>query len=81
MPSEFPFVRGAFDPQTTSVLIAAFEAAWETVEKSGSPLAAPDIAASTRELLAKFILAAAETGERDPKKLTDDALSRLITSR
>ena len=67
----------AFDPDTVALLASAFETAWDTVKQSGSPLAADDRAASTRELLAKRIIATAQKGERDRQRLVDDALAHL----
>jgi len=67
----------AFDPDTVALLASAFDTAWNTVKKSGSPLAADDQAASTRELLAKRIIATAQKGERDRQRLVDDALAHL----
>ena len=64
--------NGAFDPETASLLASAFESAWETVKKSGSPLAADGQALSTREILAKRIIDSAQFGERDPKRLIND---------
>lgn len=81
MTNDSLFGHGTFDPETTSALVAAFEAAWETVIKSGSPLAAADRAAATRDLLAKRIIASAQSGERDPKRLKEDALAALTASR
>jgi hypothetical protein len=81
MPVISLFKKGAFDPETTSLLASAFETAWETVKKSGSPLAANGQALSTREILAKRIIELAQAGERDPAKLTSDALAYLNGSR
>ena len=36
------FGAGSFDPETTSLLASALDAAWETVRKSGSPSAQMD---------------------------------------
>jgi hypothetical protein len=74
------FGAGSFDPETTSLLASALEAAWETVRKSGSPLAADERAASTREILAKRIIESANAGERDLTTLANDALSHLTGS-
>jgi hypothetical protein len=74
------FGAGSFDPETTSLLASAFEAAWETVRRSGSPLAADRQASSTREILAKRIIENAKAGELDPKRLVSDALSHLTGS-
>jgi PAS domain S-box-containing protein len=81
MPVISLFKKGAFDPETTSLLASAFETAWETVKKSGSPLAVDGQALSTREILAKCIIELAQAGERDPVKLTSDALAYLSGSR
>ena len=68
----------AFDPETTSLLGAAFDRAWQTVQTSGSPLAAEKHAAATREILAKKILAAGHRGERNMNRLVEEALALLI---
>ncbi|HEY5063827.1 MAG TPA: hypothetical protein VIJ04_03210 [Xanthobacteraceae bacterium] len=81
MNTDFPAGRGAFDPNSTSVLITAFEGAWTAVLKSGSPLATPENAAETREILARYIIGCVEAGERDPQKLIDDALVCLARKR
>jgi hypothetical protein len=80
MPIVSLFGKGSFDPETASMLASAFEAAWETVKKSGSPLAADGQALSTREILAKRIIEQAQVGERDPEILISDALSHLTGS-
>ena len=72
--------KTGFDPETTAVLASAFDLAWDTVKNSGSPLAADDQAVLTRELLAKRIIDKAQQGERDPKRLVDDALAHLARS-
>jgi hypothetical protein len=81
MPVISLFGHQSFDPETTSLLASAFESAWETVKKSGSPLAADGQALSTREILAKRIIERAQAGERDPVKLTSDALAHLTGPR
>jgi hypothetical protein len=67
----------AFDPDTVALLAAAFDSAWDTVKKSGSPLASDGQAESTRELLARRIIELGHKGERDKKRLVDDALAYL----
>jgi hypothetical protein len=74
------FGDGSFDPETTSLLASAFEDAWETVRKSGSPLASDGQASATREILAKRIIERAKAGERDSKTLANDALFHLAAS-
>jgi hypothetical protein len=70
----------AFDPETTSLLGAAFEQAWQTVQTSGSPLADEKQAAATRELLAKNILAVGHRGDREINQLVEEALALLINT-
>lgn len=73
-----PFLgTAAFDPETTAALASAFDKAWETVKRSGSPLAKGGNTEATREELAKHIVAAAHEGERDPQRLVERALSHL----
>ena len=69
--------NAAFDPDTVKLLASAFDTAWNTVKKSGSPLAEDGQAASTRELLAKRIIEMGHKGERDGRRLVDDALAHL----
>jgi hypothetical protein len=71
----------AFDSETTQLLGAAFEDAWEDVKSSGSALAEGAEAALTRELLAKRIIELAKRGERNPDRLVESALDHLAKSR
>lgn len=81
MNADSPLGRTNFDPDTTSLLIAAFEGAWAAILRSGSPLASPEQAAETREILARFVINRVEDGERDPQKLIADALVSLAKKR
>jgi hypothetical protein len=73
-----PFLReNAFDPKAISILAAAFDAAWRTVLKSGSPLASAADSMATRERLAKRIIEMGTQGERDHDRLVADALAYL----
>ena len=81
MNADSPPSGHGFDPNTTSLLIEAFEGAWAAVLRSGSPLASPEQAAETREFLARYIIDHVEAGERDPKKLIDDVLVSLAKPR
>ena len=67
----------AFDNETTQLLGSAFDAAWETAKASNGSLLDERHVASMRELLAKFIIATVEQGERDPNRLIEKALLRL----
>jgi hypothetical protein len=70
---------GVFDPDDISILVAAFDKAWEAVQASGAVFgeAEADLA---RAILAKHIIAAAKNGERDQTRLRDDALMALAQS-
>ena len=81
MPIDALLADTAFDSDTTALLASAFDAAWDTVKKSSSPLAANDEAASTREVLAKRIIEMGQQGERDRQRLVDDALAHLAGSK
>ncbi len=74
------FSDSTFDPEITGVLSAAFDTAWQRIVDSGSPLAAVELAAATREILAKNILAAARDGGRDKNGLVESALAHLTFS-
>ena len=55
--SIIPFLQGnSFDPEAVAILGAAFDAAWDALQKSGSPLASDGHAMTTRERLAKRII-------------------------
>jgi hypothetical protein len=71
----------AFDPDTVALLSSAFDKAWDKLKTSGSSLTADDQALSTRELLAKRIVERALKGERDERRLMDDALAHLALPR
>jgi hypothetical protein len=67
----------AFDDETTSLLCAAFDSAWQTVTSSGSALAHDTLAEASREQIAHYILESARQGERDTHRLVEYALARL----
>ena len=64
------FERTAFDPETISVLEAAYEKARRSLHDKGQP-------ALVQEIIAQRIIAAAQTGERNPEKLCETALTAL----
>ena len=70
---------GALDPDEVSILIAAFDKAWETVQASGVTYSEAK-AELVRAVLAKHIIAAAKGGERDYGRLRDGALLALAQS-
>lgn len=69
--------HGSFDPETNDLLVAALDAAWALVVRSGSTLPTTEGAQVIRERLAKRIMAAATAGERDKGRLVEDALAYL----
>jgi hypothetical protein len=72
--SILPFVRVVFDDADTRVMGEAFDAACEEVRHTGQP-------PLVREVMAKRIIDAARSGERDVNRLRDAALSGLRGSR
>jgi hypothetical protein len=76
-PMDSLLANKTFDAETTRVLGSAFDAAWERVEATNILPTDERQVASTRELLAKFIIAKAEQAEKDPKRLIETALLRL----
>jgi len=71
------FADGAFFPEEVQILTAAFDDAWAGLQASRAPFAAEDYAPAAREILAKYIIAEAQRGERDRRQLTTDALLHL----
>jgi hypothetical protein len=59
--SIIPFLRDSFDPEAVAILGSAFDAAWDILQKSGTPLAS-DV--TTRERLAKRIIEMGQKGAR-----------------
>ena len=67
---------GVFEPYAVRILVAAFDAAWQSVQSSGAHLTDKEIEL-TRATLAKYIIAQARQGERDEARLRDSALLHL----
>jgi hypothetical protein len=65
------FHNSAFDPQTLVLLEAVFDDAWLTLKSVGNKNVKPDE-------LARAVLHLAMEGERDPIRLSDGALERLL---
>jgi hypothetical protein len=68
MPTRSFMVPGAFEPEAVAAMSEAFEAACEVLQDASQPEA-------VREIIAKRIIAAATTGERDPLRLQAAALA------
>jgi hypothetical protein len=65
---------GTFDPETDELLAAALEAAWRDLERDEPKYSAAKKAKLMKALTCN-LLAAAESGERDPQKLRGLAMS------
>lgn len=80
--SVVPFVANAgFDAETTLLLGAAFDAAWQAVRTSGGGRTGDRPPASTRDMLARRIIEMGRRGERNHSRLVEDALAYLENSR
>ena len=73
-------VSEGFDDEIVALVGSAFEAAWQSLQASGSRLTQEPNVASTREDLAKCILVLAKRGERDRNQLVEKALALLAES-
>ena len=73
--------KHTFDVDTTKTLASAFDAAWLALQTSGSPFSADDRAAGTRDLLAQRIIEIAQRGERDRRRIVDEALAQFVSSK
>jgi len=65
------FHNSSFDPQTLVLIETAFDEAWLTLKSVGNKTVKPDE-------LARSVLRVAMEGERDPIRLQDEALERLL---
>ena len=65
------FHNSSFDPPTLVLLETAFDEAWLTLKSVGNKTVKPDE-------LARSVLRTAMEGERDPVRLHDGALERLL---
>jgi hypothetical protein len=64
----------AFDAETTHLLGAAFDAAWDAMLSSGNPPLEVRQATAVRESLAKHLIEMVRRGERNPQRLVEDAV-------
>jgi hypothetical protein len=76
----FSKVAISFDPIVLANMHGAFDAAWESLVKSGSPLAEPDLAEETRAALVGRIIETARHNH-DLSHLRDDALAFLANTK
>jgi hypothetical protein len=72
--------KHTFDVDTTIILASAFDAAWLSLQISNNPVAADDRAVETRALLAQRLIEVAQRGERDKRRLVNEALAQFANS-
>jgi hypothetical protein len=70
---------GVFDPSATSILMAAFDGAWQSIQRC-APKLSDKQKELVRETLAKYIIEQGRQGELDEGKLRDGALLHLARS-
>ena len=68
-----------FDPDAVGVLLAAFDAAWQSIKTSGARLSDKQTEL-VRATLAKYIIEQARCGELDERRLSEGALLHLARS-
>jgi hypothetical protein len=68
--------NGTFNPEVIRVLESAFETTWAALLASGAPFA-QEYRDAARDILIQSVIQAAESGERDERKLSDGALLQL----
>ena len=62
-----------FDPEMIEVMVRAFDEAWKAVEGNGADINRE----SARNFLARYIVASAIDGQRDPSHIAQHALIHL----
>ena len=68
------------DPETTPILVEAFEAAWADLYAAGCQAAIGPEADAMRERLARRILTQARRGIRDPIELSSDGVAHVLAA-
>jgi hypothetical protein len=68
-----------FDPGAADILLAAFDAAWQSIKTSGARLSDKQTEL-VRATLAKYIIEQARRGELDERRLCEGALLHLAQS-
>ena len=68
-----------FDPDAVGILLAAFDAAWQSIKTSGARLSDKQTEL-VRATLAKYIIEHARRGELDERRLSEGALLHLARS-
>lgn len=71
---------GSFDPDAIRILVASLDDAWRSLKTSGASLTSDKRIEFARTILAKRIIESARRGERDKRRLSEDALLALAQS-
>jgi hypothetical protein len=74
MPIQSRLAATMFAPEQVSVIVAAFDGAWQELKASNSYLATTDYVTAARDMLAKRIIDQALAGILDAGALKEDAL-------
>ena len=69
----------SLDPETTPILVEAFDAAWNDLYTAGCKAALGPEAPAARARLARRILAQAQRGIRDPIELSSDGVAHVLS--
>ena len=69
----------SLDPETTPILVEAFDAAWNDLYTAGCKAALGPEAPAARARLARRILAQAQRGIRDPIELSSDGVAYVLS--
>ena len=72
--------NGVFKPDEVSLLVAAFDDCWRRFQKSGARFGSERAMQRAREQLGKSMIEAAMLGERDPRRLCEDAMLHMAQS-
>jgi hypothetical protein len=72
--------NAAFDPDEIAILVAAFDACWGRLLKSGVQYGSNHARQAARERLGKGIIESVMHGERDPVRLCEDAFLDMAKS-
>src|SRR5947208_3130271 len=71
------YARGVFQAEEIAILVAAFDDCWIRLQESGAQYGSEYSMARAQQQLARSIIEAAKRGERDPRRLCDDAFLHM----
>ena len=71
---------GVFDLEAARILTTALNDAWKTINAAGVSFTSRGHAEAARETLAKRIIELARNGERDQRRLSEDALLHSVAN-